>query len=424
MLFVQWTCQKKQQEAAVALKYHGGEDNLASQVDKLIAGKGAYSELWENNESETSGPQMVIPQQYHRQSGDLVKGENITKQLLSRTYKTRTNSPMMNGRTIRTLAQDVTREMKKMLSLMPIAIRNKFVTLADGEYVFDISGKTKKNLIEFIISQMYNWKRLYGATAGEGEDGHKESSNTEGGDDDDDLPAAVSTEAEAEEELASPPSDYIPFGLIAFMLWGPLAEKEKRIDIIALDTYATTGRKEIREVEKKKSDGKRDFDLGSSARGGGRGLSLGANSHKEVVLVAQQQERINNQKHEASLIQQNMILTSKNESVKTRMKMVELYEKRGNNAKAEELMISIEATMKLIEFHENKLHELKNSAPSQSVEVEEYLKLGRVAMNIGPPPEKKQKSAATPTTSSTSSSAATTTEDSTSSSAAVVTTPV
>lgn len=162
---------KNQQETAVALKYHGGgEDNLVSQVDKLIAGKDAYSELWELHESETSGPQMVIPQQYHRQSGDLVKGDNITKQLLSRTRK-KTDSPIMNGRTIRKLAMDVTCEMKKMLSLMPIAIQNKLVTFADGEYVFDISGKTKKNFIEFIISQMYNWKTLYGATAGEGEDG-------------------------------------------------------------------------------------------------------------------------------------------------------------------------------------------------------------------------------------------------------------
>lgn len=162
---------KNQQETAVALKYHGGgEDNLVSQVDKLIAGKDAYSELWELHESETSGPQMVIPQQYHRQSGDLVKGENITKQLLSRSRK-KTDSPIMNGRTIRKLAMDVTCEMKKMLSLMPIAIQNKLVTFADGEYVFDISGKTKKNFIEFIISQMYNWKTLYGATAGEGEDG-------------------------------------------------------------------------------------------------------------------------------------------------------------------------------------------------------------------------------------------------------------
>ena len=186
-----------------------------------------------------------------------------------------------------------------------------------------------------------------------------------------------------------------------------MAEKKKRIDIIALDTYATTGRKEIREEEKKKADGKRDFDLGSSARRGGRGLALGANSHREVVLVAQQQERINNQKHEARLMQQNMILTSKNQSLESKLKMIDIYEKRGNTAKAEELMASIEATFGEIQYHEDELRELKNSDPSQSVEVEEFLKRGRVAMNIGPP-EKKQKSAA-----------ASTTEDSTSSSAAV-----
>ena len=155
------------------------------------------------------------------------------------------------------------------------------------------------------IYMMYNHKTFL----------HIELNDTEGGDNDNEqkgeLPTAISTD-EADkapkldgstnnELLESPPSDYCPIGLLAFFLWGPLEPKDNRIDILTLYGYLTSGQKSHRE-EEKQSDDQQDFNLGRSSAQGSRGLSLGISNQKDVVLITQQQARLNNQKHEACLL--------------------------------------------------------------------------------------------------------------------------
>ena len=192
--------------------------------------------------------------------------------------------------------------------------------------------------------------------------------------------------------IVQPPSSYLPGGWIVFWKRGPMAPTEERLDILSLaKPNGKGGRKAWRAEDKEKEASQRDRELGSSG-GGSRGLAYGASSQKDVALIAQQQARINTQNFEAKILQTDMLLKSKNSQVESKMKMAAMYEKFGDIEKAKAQLECVDALMKEIQFHEVELYNLKNSGPTEPVEVEEYLKMGRKAMNIEPA-KKKQKPA-------------------------------
>jgi len=124
------------------------------------------------------------------------------------------------------------------------------------------------------------------------------------------LPAGVDTSFsnDADEEdsegltaLAAAPDSFCPKGWILFKMRGVMAPIESRLDMISLSKPTRKGgRKASRAEDREEKSIKRDQELGS---GGGRGLSYGASSQKDVAVIAQpqQQSRINNQKYEAEI---------------------------------------------------------------------------------------------------------------------------
>lgn len=69
--------------------------------------------------------------------------------------------------------------------------------------------------------------------------------------------------------------------------------------------------------------------------------------------------------------------------------MVEVYKKRGNFAKVEEMMKIVDYLLEETKFHETQLYNLKAHNPTQSSEVDTFLKMGRKAMNLEPPPRRR-----------------------------------
>ena len=149
-------------------KYYHGQGDVVSQTSKLMSGMSPYTELWETVVTD-SGTQVIIPEKLHRQMGKtLVRGKNITEVYIQNTYVSR--SGLISGRTGRGYAQEATREAKKMLSLVGVAVRDGILEKDGNNYIYP-SGKKEVDFINFILFNMYNWSKLYGATGGgEGEE--------------------------------------------------------------------------------------------------------------------------------------------------------------------------------------------------------------------------------------------------------------
>ena len=92
-----------QQEKVMFLLYHGTKEgdelDFESQVDQLLAGAGAYANLYEKDEELPEGENLVLKEEIHRQSGKkYVANVNFTRTLLCQaTLKAKT---LVTGRTI------------------------------------------------------------------------------------------------------------------------------------------------------------------------------------------------------------------------------------------------------------------------------------------------------------------------------------
>ena len=138
--------------------YHGLE-GLVSQISKFVEGKALFGNLWENTET-TEGPCRVIPELLHRQTNKLlVAGTNLNPSYLDRQFKL--TGTLLSGRTARTYALDITRESKKMLTLMGEAVKEKILVKDGDEYIY-FSGKNQRDFVDFILFRMYNWKYFNG----------------------------------------------------------------------------------------------------------------------------------------------------------------------------------------------------------------------------------------------------------------------
>jgi len=153
-----------QQEESIFQNYHGGNDRV-SQIDQFLEGKGLYRSMWEK-EDTTSGPRSIIPSSLHRQHGkSIVKGGNMNHLVLSNTYAHQDG--VLTGRTLKGYARDAIRDAKKILSLMPHAVKDNVVVKVGDEYDY-CSGKNENDLVDYLLLRIYNWDKLFGAT-GKGE---------------------------------------------------------------------------------------------------------------------------------------------------------------------------------------------------------------------------------------------------------------
>jgi len=137
-------------------EYFHGEGNVVSQLEKFMKGQDVYDNIWIKEETK-NGPQEVFPEKLHCHPGKrIVANENMTRTLLERTHSNKPN--LMTGRGLRNQADKCAREAKKMISLMPEAVKAKILEPpVNGEYSSYASGKNEDDLLEFLKFCMYNW---------------------------------------------------------------------------------------------------------------------------------------------------------------------------------------------------------------------------------------------------------------------------
>lgn len=233
----------------------------------------------------------VIPAKYHRQfNNKLIAKVNIKEEALQQTYQSKPG--MMSGRTIKGYTSDVIVEGKKMMSLLPEAVKSNILhPPSNGEYSY-CSGNHEQDFIDFLLLRMFYWDRYHGIMRSgvlvdvDTTDDLVESSDPENRtvEEIDATPsvmgdcevATVSAEhitagkidqlcAEFDvEEIdgvkdsnefstdpPAPPMSYCPIGFIFFMLRGPLADRESRIDIFALHNLLENGKGSRNDSRKK-----------------------------------------------------------------------------------------------------------------------------------------------------------------------------
>ena len=147
------------QQKSEFFKHYHGEGELVSQVDLFIARRGMYADISEPIDTQ-GGRVFVLPEYLHRLPKKLIYGRNLKAATLMKTYKN--SSTPLSGRTGCSYAKEVTREAKKMLSLVNEAVREKIIIKDSVEYGY-YSGKNQGDFIDFILFRMYNWKKLHGA---------------------------------------------------------------------------------------------------------------------------------------------------------------------------------------------------------------------------------------------------------------------
>ena len=399
----------KMQEKEAARYYHG-DNSVVSQVEQFISGRGVYSEMWVTN-STVAGSARVIPESLHRQHRQVFFAKkNITADLIHRASMN--NGIRVSGRTIRNNAQLVTKQAKKMLTLIDEAMEEGLLEKKGGEYDFP-SGKKEINFIEFLLYRMFNWEKFNGASGKDtGKGKHRvkgtaapasaagELDTAQGvsivaAGDSDRTEDSDSLDDDSVKEFPEPPRDWLPVGYITFMIRGPLAPAKNRVDFLSLGEYLEnkeSGRKDhrISQVRKKKEE--RDFELGKGEeQRQSRGMALGANTQKEIALVAQNQSRIQNQAYDSEIVKHDMLIKNKQAKVKTLMEMAKMYREMGDDEMAKEEMKAAKEVLGEIDNLSGKLQDLQNGRNANSVEVDEYLRKGRIGMGIEGAGRKKAK---------------------------------
>jgi len=152
-------------------KVYHGNDNIGSQVKLLIAGMGIYEPMFipqdvhRTGSSNVSELPLVLASPFNVDEEHWVLKENITAQLLSHTNKKEGGTgTLLTGRNILKYSQNNNREAKKILSLVPEAVKAKILERpVDGEYAY-ASGKNVGDLIHFLRLRMKNWDVFNGPT--------------------------------------------------------------------------------------------------------------------------------------------------------------------------------------------------------------------------------------------------------------------
>ena len=376
-----------------ASKFYHGEGATVSQIQQFLNGAGRYANLWVV-EDTPHGPARILPEKIHQQiSKVFVAGENVTMQLLEGSTL-KEGGARISGRTIRNNAQACTKGAKKMLTLVDEAVKESILEKQGTEYTYH-SGKRESDFIEFILYRMYHWNKFNGKS-GDGDDEEAKDGN----DDDavykgtEQLNASVghlmeptdNAEDPTNEMLSdAPPPDYLPMGFVYFMTRGPLVEKEYRSDILSLDLYLSQkgyGRKDSRKAEAKDKTNKRDYDLGSGISGrDSRGMPLGLGNQKEVAMIAQREAQARNQAYDSEIVKLDTLIKGKQGRVNSLMEMARMYREMGQDEKSMERMTNAEEIINEMGTHSTELHSLR-SGREDPLEVEEYLKRGRIGMGI------------------------------------------
>ncbi len=157
-------------------KLYFGSDNTASQLDVFMERLQPYSSMFEQKDvygtgaSNVTDTPFVIASPFSVEGTDWVIKGNLTKENLSKTLlpnkkHKKEKNPKLTGRTLLKKATDEIKGAKKIVSLVPEAVKEKILAdQVNGEYSY-ASGKSEEDLIYFLRMRMYNW-HLYNGPSG------------------------------------------------------------------------------------------------------------------------------------------------------------------------------------------------------------------------------------------------------------------
>jgi len=347
-----------------------GTAEIASQASLFIARRGVYRHFTEgcNVRGEST---YVIPHLLHNHGDDVVivpGSPKLSKELLQRTEMNKSGNLL--GRTGMGLASKELAGYKKLESQLREAEKVKIVQKVVGGYDY-ASGKTREDLAMFLLARMCNWVYFYGPSSerapgdvstAAADTGDKELDSDEEDEEDDglDSPRAADRDgldspraadrtggqpeqaggqpvnATAEEklsflydELEKPKEKFLPGGWFTFWTRGPLLSipAEDRLKIGAIESMfdkKSAGRAADRTAQKAAKDKERDVIVLSSGDGKkqARGLAYGVASHKEVALVAQQRQKIDQIDQTNKIAAHSTVLKSKQDRLKSLQEMM------------------------------------------------------------------------------------------------------
>ena len=131
----------------------------------MMVNEGTGVALWDDATDKDGVARKVIPDTLHRQYGKiLVAGDNITHDLLLKTYESK--DELVTGETLIANARAAIREAKKMMSLMRDAVKEHVCEFRDGEYYIPSGRNNKDDFNDWMLKKMFNWEANFGASGG------------------------------------------------------------------------------------------------------------------------------------------------------------------------------------------------------------------------------------------------------------------
>ena len=121
-----------------------------------------------------------------------------------------------------------------------------------------------------------------------------------------------------------------------------------------------------------------------------RGLAYRSANFKELAVISQQRQKLEQMLHGSSVVQHSASLSSMQGRLKSLGQLARLHSDMGSNAAAEDVMNQITALLREVEKAENEMKSLK-SGVSNSAAVDLFLKQGAVAMRLKETAAKKNK---------------------------------
>ena len=359
-------------------RFHGSQ-NVSSQAEDLINGRGHYQRLQKKVDANNTGLSSeeswvtVLHEDYRREKKPLIYGSdpakaNLTLRILQQSKLSDANSTIKGG-TLLKFARDEIREARKIQSCMDDAVKASIVTFTDGYYQF-ASGMNDSDLIHFLFFQMKNWDLFHGPS------GRNDESDSDG-------------EEEVGEQCEM---TWFPNGWFLFWLVGnhPSNDPEFQINLSGMDDATETngkkggGRKEQRKNDKKEKDAARDCAVANGNEG--RGLGYGATSIKELAVIEQSERKLDQQQVAAEIAGLSALLKSKHDSIASIQNDVKQCVQLGMIEDAKDAMKTLKdkrSEIATIEKDMQDLVKLQRENENQSAHTKQFLKLGAEATRMG-----------------------------------------
>jgi hypothetical protein len=220
--------------------FHGNtKTGVVSQVHLVVNGLPPYDKLYNKQteiivsgtvDSTSSGVSLVLKPDLAQSESVFIAGRDITRSVLEKT--TFTNNSLMRGRKLFNDGNGALKNIRKALALLKELPE---VTFVDDEIMYR-SGVTPDEVKVKLLDAMH--LHLKGKTSVDESEQMKKKGGT------DENSSEVEVE-EAEEPPAIRPAGWMFQGWMAFVLFGPFAEKKDRLDLLYCGIHENDGKKQL-----------------------------------------------------------------------------------------------------------------------------------------------------------------------------------